>query len=158
MSGAVLSGRSGRVFRAGGWALFALYCAAVAAIVFAPQHVDDNEAGSRLASLLDTGHAQGWLPGFITYASIEQLSNVIMFAPGGFLLMLLLFCRTRPWRRVGVITLGAVAVSAGIELIQTAMPERTGDPIDVLMNGTGAFIGSLTAWGVHGLWMRWGKR
>ena len=158
MSGVVLSGRSGRVFRVIGWALFALYCAAVATIVFAPQHVDDNEAGSRLASLLDTGHAQGWLPGFITYASIEQLSNVIMFAPGGFLLMLLLFSRTRPWRRVGAITLGAVAVSAGIELIQTAMPERTGDPLDVLMNGTGAFVGSLTAWGVHGLWMRWVKR
>ena len=91
-------------------------------------------------------------------AACEQLSNVIMFAPGGFLLMLLLFCRARPWRRVGVITLGAVAVSAGIELIQTAMPERTGAPLDVLMNGTGAFIGSLTAWGVHGLWMRWIKR
>lgn len=155
MSGVVLSGRSGRVFRAAGWVLFALYCAAVATIVFAPQHVDDNEAGSRLASLLDTGHAQGWLPGFITYASIEQLSNVIMFAPGGFLLMLLLFSRTRPWRRVGVITLSAVAVSAGIELIQTAMPERTGDPIDVLMNGTGAFVGSLTAWSVRAFWLRW---
>lgn len=158
MSGAVLSGRSGRAFWVIGWALFALYCAAVAIIVFAPQHVDDNEAGSRLTSLLDAGHAQGWLPGFITYTSIEQLSNVIMFAPGGLLLMLLLFCRARPWRRVGVITLGAVAVSAGIELVQTAMPERTGDPLDVLMNGTGAFIGSLTAWGVHGLWMRWVKR
>ena len=84
MSGVVLSGRSGRVFRVIGWALFALYCTAVATIVFAPQHVDDNEAGSRLASLIDTGHAQGWLPGFITYTSIEQLSNVIMFAPGGF--------------------------------------------------------------------------
>ncbi|OFR96742.1 teicoplanin resistance protein VanZ [Rothia sp. HMSC067H10] len=155
MNGVVLSGRSGRAFRAAGWALFVLYCAAVATIVFAPQHVDDNEAGSRLASLLDTGHAQGWLPGLITYASIEQLSNVIMFAPGGFMLMLLLFRRARQWRRVGAITLGAVAVSAGIELIQTAMPERTGDPIDILMNGTGAFIGSLTAWGVHGLWMRW---
>ena len=155
MSGVVLSGRSGRVFRAAGWVLFALYCAAVATIVFAPQHVDDNEAGSRLASLLDTGHTQGWLPGFITYASIEQLSNVIMFAPGGFLLMLLLFSRTRPWRRVGAITLGAVAVSAGIELIQTAMPERTGDPIDVLMNGTGAFVGSLTAWCVRAFWLRW---
>ena len=155
MNGVVLSGRSGRVFQVIGWALFALYCAAVATIVFAPQHVDDNEAGSRLASLLDTGHAQGWLPGFITYASIEQLSNVIMFAPGGFLLMLLLFSRTRPWRRVGVITLSAVAVSAGIELIQTAMPERTGAPIDVLMNGTGAFVGSLFAWGIRAFLMRW---
>ena len=72
--------------------------------------------------------------------------------------MLLLFSRTRPWRRVGAITLGAVAVSAGIELIQTAMPERTGDPLDVLMNGTGAFVGSLFAWGMHSLWMRWVKR
>ena len=158
MNGVVLSGRSGRAFWVIGWALFALYCAAVAIIVFAPQHVDDNEAGSCLTSLLDTGHAQGWLPGFITYTSIEQLSNVIMFAPGGFLLMLLLFSRARPWRRVGVIALGAVAVSAGIELIQTAMPERTGDPIDVLMNGTGAFVGSLFAWGMHSLWMRWIKR
>ena len=155
MSGAVLSGRSGRAFWVIGWALFALYCAAVAIIVFAPQHVDDNEAGSRLTSLLDAGHAQGWLPGFITYTSIEQLSNVIMFAPGGLLLMLLLFCRARPWRRVGAITLGAVAVSAGIELIQTAMPERTGDPIDVLMNGMGAFVGSLFAWGIRAFWMRW---
>ena len=144
-----------RVWRLILWPVTALYCATVASIVFAPVHVDDNEMGGRLAQFLDSGHAEGWLPAFITYSSIEQLSNVIMFAPGGFLLMLLLFCRACPWRRVGVITLGAVAVSAGIELIQTAMPERTGDPIDVLMNGTGAFVGSLFAWGVHNLWLRW---
>ena len=153
--------RSARYARLWRWALivlFVAYLCVVGSIVFAPVHVDSGEAGGSLREFLERGHAQGWLPGFITYASIEQLSNVIMFAPGGFLLMLLLFCRTRPWRRVGAITLGAIAVSAGIELIQTAMPERTGDPLDVLMNGTGAFIGSLTVWGVHSLWMRWVKR
>jgi len=34
-------------------------------------------------------------------------------------------------------------------------PAPTGAPLDVLVNGSGAFVGSLTAWGVHGLWMRW---
>ena len=65
-------------------------------IVFAPVHVDDNEMGGRLAQLLDTGHAEGWLPAFITYSSIEQLSNVIMFIPGGFLFALLLKPKARP--------------------------------------------------------------
>ena len=66
------------------WPVTALYCAVVASIVFAPVHVDDNEMGGRMVQFLDTGHAEGWLPAFITYSSIEQLSNVIMFIPGGF--------------------------------------------------------------------------
>ena len=74
-----------RVLRGALWALTALYCLVVASIVFAPVHVDDNEMGGRLAALLDAGHAAGWLPEFVTYSSIEQLSHVIMFVPGGFL-------------------------------------------------------------------------
>ena len=88
MSGKEWSGA--RVWRLILWPVTALYCAVVASIVFAPVHVDDNEMGGRLAQLLDTGHAEGWLPAFITYSSIEQLSNVIMFIPGGFLFALLL--------------------------------------------------------------------
>ena len=82
--------RGMRVLRGALWALTALYCLVVASIVFAPRHVDDNEMGGRLAALLDAGHAAGWLPEFVTYSSIEQLSNVIMFVPGGFLFALLL--------------------------------------------------------------------
>ena len=78
-----------RVWRLILWPVTALYCAVVASIVFAPVHVDDNEMGGRLAQLLDTGHAEGWLPAFITYSSIEQLSNVIMFIPVVFFALLL---------------------------------------------------------------------
>ena len=127
------SGQSGaRVWRLILWPVTALYCAVVASIVFAPVHVDDNEMGGRLAQLLDTGHAEGWLPAFITYSSIEQLSNVIMFMPGGFLFALLLKPKARPH-----------VLYAGF------MPDRTGDPVDVLMNGSGALLGAAGALGVH---------
>ena len=128
------SGRSGaRAWRLILWPVTALYCAIVASIVFAPVHVDDNEMGGRLAQLLDTGHAEGWLPAFITYSSIEQLSNVIMFIPGG-----------RPH-----VLYSGFLVSACIETIQSFMPDRTGDPVDVLMNGSGALLGAAGALGVH---------
>ena len=126
------------------WALTALYCLVVASIVFAPVHVDDNEMGGRLAALLDAGHAAGWLPEFVTYSSIEQLSNVIMFVPGGFLFALLL----GPSARRHVLYTGFV-VSACIETIQSFMPNRTGDFVDVLMNGTGALLGAACAFWVH---------
>ena len=40
-------------------------------------------------------------------------------------------------------------VSACIETIQSFMPDRTGDPVDVLMNGSGALLGAAGALGVH---------
>ncbi len=139
------SGRSGaRVWRLILWPVTALYCATVASIVFAPVHVDDNEMGGRLAQFLDTGHAEGWLPAFITYSSIEQLSNVIMFIPGGFLFALLLKPKVRPH-----VLYSGFLVSACIETIQSFMPDRTGDPVDVLMNGSGALLGAAGALGVH---------
>lgn len=139
------SGRSSaRVWRLILWPVTALYCAVVASIVFAPVHVDDNETGGRLAQLLDTGHAEGWLPAFITYSSIEQLSNVIMFIPGGFLFALLLKPKARPY-----VLYSGFLVSACIETIQSFMPDRTGDPVDVLMNGSGALLGAAGALGVH---------
>mgnify|MGYP000913561957 FL=1 len=139
------SGRSGaRVWRLILWPVTALYCAIVASIVFAPVHVDDNEMGGRLAQFLDSGHAEGWLPAFITYSSIEQLSNVIMFIPGGFLFALLLKPKARPH-----VLYAGFLVSACIETIQSFMPDRTGDPVDVLMNGSGALLGAAGALGVH---------
>ena len=102
-----------RVWRLILWPVTALYCAVVASIVFAPVHVDDNEMGGRLVQLLDTGHAEGWLPAFITYSSIEQLSNVIMFIPGGFLFVLLLKPKVRPH-----VLYSGFLVSACIETIR----------------------------------------
>ncbi len=133
-----------RAVRAILWCLTSLWCLTVASIVFAPVHVDDNEMGGNLSSWLDVGHAEGWLPQFVTYSSIEQVSNIIMFIPGGFLFALLLGRRARRH----VLYAGFV-VSACIETIQSFMPNRTGDPVDVLMNGSGALIGATCALWVH---------
>ncbi|WP_303948680.1 VanZ family protein [Rothia mucilaginosa] len=40
-------------------------------------------------------------------------------------------------------------MSACIEIIQCFMPNRTGDLVDVLMNGTGALVGAACAFWVH---------
>ena len=87
--------RSARYARLWRWALIVLlvaYLCVVGSIVFAPVHVDSGEAGGSLRELLERGHAQGWLPGLITYESVERAANVVMFFPSGVLLGLLLAC------------------------------------------------------------------
>jgi membrane associated rhomboid family serine protease len=60
----------------------------------------------------------------------------------------------RPWQRsgwpgpVGGPMLAATAYGAAIELVQVALPYRTGDPLDVLADAVGAGLG---AWGAHQL-------
>ena len=49
---------------------------------------------------------------------------------------------------LGVLVAGFV-VSACIETIQSFMPNRTGDFVDVLMNGTGALLGAACAFWMH---------
>ena len=63
-----------------------------------------------------------------------------MFIPGGFLLP----CCSKPKARPHVLYLGFL-VSACIETIQSFMPDRTGDAVDVLMNGLGALLGAAGA-------------
>ena len=67
-----------------------------------------------------------------------------MFIPGGFLFALLLKPKARPH-----VLYSGFLVSACIETIQSFMPDRTGDPVDVLMNGSGALLGAAGALGVH---------
>jgi glycopeptide antibiotics resistance protein len=71
----------------------------------------------------------------------EQVGNVLLFAPFGFLLPLLWPQLNRPWR---VMALGAVT-SVGIELAQIAMPGiHRADINDVLLNTLGVGVGWLT--------------
>lgn len=119
-----------------GFVLLALYLVAVAFIVLWPSHVDDNAAGGSLHSLLAIGHSAGWLPAWFTYSSVEWLSNVVMFAPGGFLLVLLLPPRVRPWVP-GI----AFLATCTIESIQFFMPHRTSSVLDILANTLGGTLG-----------------
>lgn len=144
--------RSARYARLWRWALivlFVAYLCVVGSIVFAPVHVDSGEAGGSLREFLERGHAQGWLPGLITYESVERAANVVMFFPSGVLLGLLLPRGAYPYIMVG----GYVA-SLGIESIQHMMPNRTADVSDVLMNGTGTLLGVLAVRAGTAVWGR----
>ena len=144
--------RSARYARLWRWALivlFVAYLCVVGSIVFAPVHVDSGEAGGSLRELLERGHAQGWLPGLITYESVERAANVVMFFPSGVLLGLLLPRGAYPY-----IMVGGYVVSLGIESIQHMMPNRTADVSDVLMNGTGTLLGVLAVRAGAAVWGR----
>jgi len=106
-----------------------------------------------LRGFLERGHAQGWLPGLITYESVERAANVVMFFPSGVLLGLLLPRRAYPY-----IMVGGYAVSLGIESIQHMMPNRTADVSDVLMNGTGTLLGVLAVRAGAAVWGRLQRR
>jgi glycopeptide antibiotics resistance protein len=71
----------------------------------------------------------------------EQIGNVLLFAPFGFLLPLLRPELNGPWR---LMALGA-GTSVGIELMQVAMPGiHRADINDVLLNTLGVGLGWLT--------------
>jgi glycopeptide antibiotics resistance protein len=70
----------------------------------------------------------------------EQLSNILLFVPFGFLLPLLWPRLNTPWRVIG---LGAL-ISLGIELAQVVMPGiHRADVNDVLLNTLGTSLGCL---------------
>jgi glycopeptide antibiotics resistance protein len=73
----------------------------------------------------------------------EQVGNVLLFAPLGFLLPLLWPRVNRLWQ---VLALGA-GTSLGVELAQIAMPGiHRADVNDVLLNTVGVGFGWLTLW------------
>jgi glycopeptide antibiotics resistance protein len=70
----------------------------------------------------------------------EQLGNILLFVPLGFILPLLWPRLNTPWRVIG---LGAV-ISLGIELTQVVMPGiHRADINDVLLNTLGTGLGCL---------------
>jgi VanZ family protein len=69
---------------------------------------------------------------------VERAANVLLFVPAGLLLCYAL-PRSAPW----LVWLLCVAVSAGAEVAQLALPERAATVVDVLMNAAGAAIGVL---------------
>jgi hypothetical protein len=122
-----------------GLGLLALYGLAVLVVVLFPTPVDRPFRGE-LEEVIRTLHAHG-LPAFIGYWQIEFSANVLMFAPIGFALALLV-PRVRWWYAA----LAGIALSAIIEAAQwLILPARTGSVGDIVSNGTGALLGAATA-------------
>lgn len=109
-----------------------LYLLVVVAILVLPVSYADivYALGERLREIGIGGFGTGW---------IEFVTNILMFAPLGFLLTLL-FRHT--WRGV----LLALLFSAAAEIAQIVIPSRQPSIRDVLANVLGAAIGAGIAW------------
>jgi glycopeptide antibiotics resistance protein len=75
---------------------------------------------------------------WLTYDRAQFLANVAMFVPVGMIGAMWL---PRRWWFVAAML--AVGLSAGIEFTQlVALPSRVADPMDVVSNGLGGFLGA----------------
>lgn len=115
----------------------AVYVAALALVVFWPTPVDRG-IDPALIRMLTRLHEHGW-PNWIDYDFVQNLANVLMFVPFGFLVVLLVG-RRRWW--LGIV-LGFIG-SCAIELAQHFfLPARFATIADVVANTAGAAIGAL---------------
>ena len=116
------------------WALGGLvfYALAVGVVLLAPVSYSGivNALSDWSARTLGLGwFGSGW---------VEFAANVLMFAPLGFLLTLLL-----PHRWQGVVL--AVTLSVAAEIVQAVIPSRQPSFRDILANALGAGIGAVLA-------------
>jgi glycopeptide antibiotics resistance protein len=121
------------------WAWRALWfiAAVVLGITFWPTPVD-RPVHLALGRLIAYLHRHG-LPEWITYASVESASNVVMFVPIG-VLIAIIAAPSRWWLSA---FFGLIA-SVAIELTQLVfLPQRFASAADVVANTAGALIGGV---------------
>lgn len=110
----------------------------IAVIVFWPGPPDPH-GQTALRLYLERSHRAG-LPRWIDYDLVQNLANVVMFVPIGFLGALALY------RRNYLIVLFAGVASGLIELVQLVLlPDRVASWQDITANTVGAFVGLLCA-------------
>lgn len=111
----------------------------VIAATLSPTPLDQGYQGA-IDKLLGVLHRQG-IPEWFGYGKLEFSGNVLMFAPVGFLIALLL-----PVRVWWISLLACPALSVAIELTQgAALSERFASANDVLANSIGSVLGILLA-------------
>lgn len=103
-------------------------CLGIAALLLWPRHVD----GALPPLVWSLPIAPGLKP--FVYDAAQAAGNVTIFVPLGAVAIKLRIDK-------GLAVLTCVMVSAGFELIQSFMPYRTADPLDVVWNSVGACIG-----------------
>ena len=109
------------------------------AVLLAPRPVDQPYYGKVLRAI--RGLQEHGFPGWVDYAVVEAAANVLFFVPLGLLAALLLPARLW-WAALAL----CVGLAAGAEVAQDLfLPQRQGDPQDVLTNGLGALLGVAVA-------------
>lgn len=114
----------------------------------------------------DNWRVQGIAPwAFLTaplpryWTGFDVLSNVLGYAPFGFLLALALHRTRRSWPTIALSTLVAAALSLTMESLQMFLPVRVPSNVDAALNIFGAFAGAVTARALEwvGLLDRWSR-
>lgn len=107
-------------------------------LTLTPQ-ADHYDEAAFVQRVLDALHRRGYAES-IDYERFEFLANIALFVPAG-IFLLLLFGAGNWWLALAA----AVAMTVGIESLQTQIPGRVPDDRDILANGLGAAIGIAVA-------------
>lgn len=93
------------------------------------------------------------------WTGFDVLSNVLGYAPFGFLLALALHRTRHHWPAIGLTTLVAAALSLMMESLQMFLPVRVPSNVDAALNISGAFAGAVVARSLEwvGLLDRWSR-
>ena len=114
----------------------------------------------------DNWRVQGIAPwAFLTaplpkyWTGFDVLSNVLGYAPLGFLLALALHRTRRQWPGIWQATLAAAGLSLSMETLQMFLPVRVPSNVDAALNVAGALLGAVTARALEwvGLLERWSR-
>jgi len=118
-----------------GGVLLVIYLAFAAAVVLWPQRVDGDplQVYRVLYDLYDRG-----LPRWLTYNVVQFVANVVLTAPIGFFLAMML-----PRHLWWVAAAACAAVFAAVEGAQLFLPARVPSLLDLLANSLGGFLGAL---------------
>ena len=101
----------------------------------------DRPIGGDLDRLLAFPHDPVGVPVLVDYSFVEFTMNIVLFAPAGLLVALLV-----PARRWWLVAALGGLFSLLIELAQAnLLPERTASALDVLANSLGACLGAALA-------------
>jgi len=117
--------------------LAVLYAVALVLIAFWPSPVDraGHDTLQRWLAWLQAHGAPGWL----TYGMVEFASNIVLFIPAGFLIVVLAGARFW-WLGPLAGLLGSAAIEVGQLIL---LPARTASTRDVVANTSGALIGTV---------------
>jgi len=141
--------------RTAAWPLVWIYAAV---IVYASLYPFE---GWRIQGIAPWSFLSAPLPRYWT--GFDVVSNVLGYAPFGFLGCVAML-RLRPrWPSVLLITALALALSLLLESLQMFLPMRVPSNVDLALNVVGAWVGALlarvlAAWGLVAHWSRWRDR
>jgi len=133
------------------WPLFWIYAVL---IVYASLYPFDDwrYQGQFSWSFLTAGWPRYW-------TGFDVFSNVLGYAPLGFLLALALHRTRRHWPAISLATMTAGALSLSMESLQMFLPVRVPSNLDAALNMGGAWVGAVGASGLTwvGLIERWSR-